>query len=912
VAALALALGTTGCFSGAEHEVTPTRPDIQAFRASPSSIASGSAAILSWTVSGATSVSIAPGVGAVTGTSVAVTPSATTTYVLSATNAGGSSTASVTLTVTGGPPAGLSYSRNPATYTVGQAITPNVPLSTGGAIASYAVSPPLPAGLALNGSTGVITGTPTSAAASAAYTVTGSNGSGSTTTSLTIEVVLPGLPTIVSFTAAPAAILAGGSSVLSWDVLGATALSIDNGVGPVVGTSTIVTPTVTTTYRLSATNAAGTVTADAIVDVAAPPANLRYATNPASYTVGSGITANVPAWDGGTPTSFIGDLPAGLVLDPTTGVVSGTPTAATPSTPCTITASNVAGSTTATLDITVVEGVLPPTNLVFSVNPAVYTRDVPIVPNVASSAGGVITEFTVIPALPAGLALDPSLPGITGTPSLAAPRATYTVTGRNLAGSTTADLVLSVNEPALAIVRQPANQSALPGGTATFTVVASGIGLHYQWLNGTIPVGADQNTYTTQVLALADDGASFSVVVSDGGGGSVTSSTAILTLRGFRPIAGRMVDALYGHTATRLDDGRVLIAGGNRQGAGSIDFAEIYDPATETFTRTPNSMSVPRQGHAAVKLRDGRVLIMGGCQAGALLCVRFWASIDIFDPATDRFLAPTPAAVLTTARAYFTAELLPAPDDRVLIAGGYVNRTTITGTAEIFTPGPSPGLETVLPTGSMSTPRAFAASAVLPDRGSVLVAGGQAVVQSVTVALSSAEQFRLAASDPPSSGAFAATGSLPGGRTNGLATPPKAGSTLPVLVTGGSGSGMPIGNPAAPFPALIGAEEFGAAIFSPTGPLAEGRNWQTSTRLPSTGEVLIAGGSASTTYLSSAEIYDPLTGVSTLAPPMGSPRAQHAATLLLDGSVLVTGGRTGPVGSVGTTLNTAEIWAPAR
>ena len=492
-------------------------------------------------------------------------------------------------------------------------------------------------------------------------------------------------------------------------------------------------------------------------------------------------------------------------------------------------------------------------------------------PNVASSAGGVITEYTVIPALPAGLALDPSLPGITGTPSVAAPLATYTVTGRNQVGSTTADLVLSVTEPALAIVTQPANQSALPGGTATFTVGASGVGLHYQWFRGATPVGTDQNTYTTPVLTLADDGASFSVVVTDGGGGSVTSSTAILTLRGFRPISGRMVDAVYGHTATLLDDGRVLIAGGNRQGAGSTDFAEIYDPATGSFTRTPNNMSVPRQGHAAVKLRDGRVLIVGGCQAGAILCVRFWASIDVFDPATNSFQAPTPAAVLGTARAYFTAELLPAPDDRVLIAGGYVNRSTITGTAEIFTPGSSPGLETVLPTGSMSTPRAFAASAVLPDLGSVLVAGGQAAVQGVTVALSSAEQFQLAASDPPSLGAFAATGSLSGGRTNGLATPPEEGSTLPVLVTGGSGSGMPIGNPAAPIPALIGAEEFGAASFSPTGPLSAARNWQSSTRLPSTGEVLIAGGNSSTTYLSSAEIYDPDNGRIHAGPADGVP-----------------------------------------
>ncbi len=910
LAAAAIVLGTSGCFGGAEHEVTPSRPVIRSFTATPSTVAPGGSSVLAWTVTGATSLSIAPGLGEVTGTSVSVRVTATTTYTLTATNAGGSSSTSVTVNVGAAPPAGLSYSQNPATYTAGVAIVPNVPTSTGGAITSYAVSPALPAGLVLNGTTGVISGTPAASAAMAVYAVTGTNATGSTTAGLTLTVVAPDLPTIVSFTAAPSSIAAGESSVLSWDVLGATLLSIDNGVGTVTGTGTTVTPTATTTYTLSATNVAGTVTATATVTVPVPPTNLRYTTNPASYTVGVVISPNTPLWDGGTPTSFTGSLPPGLLLDATSGVVSGTPTTATPATSYTITASNAAGSTSVILSITVTEGVLPPTNLVFSENPAVYTMGAPITPNVASNSGGVITEYSVTPPLPAGLSLDPALPGITGTPSAVTSQATYTVTGGNVAGSTSVALVLTVNPPVLAILTQPANQSALPGGTATFSVVASGVGLHYQWRNGATSVGTDQSSYTTPILTPADAGSIFSVVVTDGAGDSVTSANAVLTLRGFFPISNQMADALYGHTATLLDDGRVLIAGGNRQGAGSTDFAEIYDPATKSFTRTGNNMSHSRQGHAAVKLRDGRVLVLGGCQAGAILCTQFWATIDIFDPATNLFQEPRPTARLSTARAYFTAALLPSPDQRVLIAGGYVNRTTITDTADIFTPDPSPGSGTVLPTASMSTPRAFPTSVALPGDGTILVVGGEAVVQNVAVALSSAEKFLLVGGDQPSQGTFTATGSLAGGRTNGVATPPEDGSALPVLVTGGSGGGMPISNPAAQIPGLITAQEFDGAAFSSTGPLCVARNWQTSTRLPDSGEVLVAGGNSLATYLSSAEIYDPVTGVFTLAPPMGSPRAQHTATLLLDGTVLVAGGRTGPVGSVGTTLNSAEIWAP--
>jgi uncharacterized protein YkwD/single-stranded DNA-binding protein len=80
-------------------------------------------------------------------------------------------------------------------------------------------------------------------------------------------------PAISSFTATPSAITAGQTATLSWSVSGATTISIDNGVGDVSAlTSKAVSPTQTTTYRLTATNSAGSASAPATVTVTAAPA----------------------------------------------------------------------------------------------------------------------------------------------------------------------------------------------------------------------------------------------------------------------------------------------------------------------------------------------------------------------------------------------------------------------------------------------------------------------------------------------------------------------------------------------------------------------------------------------------------------------------------------------------------------
>ena len=87
----------------------------------------------------------------------------------------------------------------------------------------------------------------------------------------------------------------------------------------------------------------------------------------------------------------------------------------------------------------------------------------------------------------------------------------------------------------------------------------------------------------------------------------------------FTPTAGNMADVRTLPTATLLPDGMVLIAGGGSgTGGGSPqDTAEIYNPTTGMFTATANTMSTTRVGATATLLNTGMVLIAGGGGAGS-------------------------------------------------------------------------------------------------------------------------------------------------------------------------------------------------------------------------------------------------------------------------------------------------------
>jgi hypothetical protein len=175
--------------------------------------------------------------------------------------------------------------------------------------------------------------------------------------------------------------------------------------------------------------------------------------------------------------------------------------------------------------------------------------------------------------------------------------------------------------------------------------------------------------------------------------------------RAFRT-AAPMRTARVSHTAARLPDGRVLVAGGLTPD-GPTASAEVYDPRADRWDAVA-PMSTARASHVAVPLVDGRVLIMGG-GSGRLGDL---ATAELFDPATSRFVRVGPMR----ANHYLATRLA---DGRVLLTGGQGADGAILRGAELF----DPRTRAFVPTGDMVVPRVKHAAALLPD-GRVLLVGG--------------------------------------------------------------------------------------------------------------------------------------------------------------------------------------------
>lgn len=345
-------------------------------------------------------------------------------------------------------------------------------------------------------------------------------------------------------------------------------------------------------------------------------------------------------------------------------------------------------------------------------------------------------------------------------------------------------------------------------------------------------------------------------------------------------LTGSLHTARESHTAALLTNGNVLVAGGSSNNI-SVASTEVYSPTTHAWSVKEN-MNVARASAQVRLLANGRVLVAGGCTGNCLSAVT--RSAELYNPTTGTWAT---TGSMNRPRVYFGAVTLP--NGMILVAGGCTSLNsngcaTVTASAEIY--NPSTGMWTA--TGSMTVARGNLSLTLLPN-GKVLAAGGSTAAAD---ALGSSELYN------PATRTWTVTGKMNIPRSEHTAT--LLGNGM-VLAAGGEN--------------VNGVTFAQAELYSPalgkwvlTGPMKVGRLEHTAVLLAS-GKVLVSGGTKQTltsqTVLSSAELYNPVTGLWASTGSLKNSRSSHTSTLLASGLVLDAAG-SGPTDE----LISAELYTP--
>lgn len=484
---------------------------------------------------------------------------------------GGSSGAS-----TDPAPASLSYAINPAVYTVGTAIAPNAPRTSGGTATLYSVSPSLPAGLSLSATTGILTGTPSAVAAATAYLVIAGNSGGTTSSALSISVSPPTGPVIVT---------QPSSQVLQ--------------IGQTATFGVVATGTGTLTYQWSRNGAA----------IPGQTAT-SYTTQPITY-LDDDTTFTVSVTDsyGGSVTSRAAKLRLEGFVD--TGLM-------------TVARQGHAASRLATGGRVLVTGgfsidVLASSNLYDPVVGA-FTATGNLLNARQNHTSTLLGNGKVLVAggqggVAGGLGLasaetyEPGTGSFSPAGPMAGPRYYHTAT--------------LLADGKVLVVGGKASQAG-PDVLASAELFDPGS-------NTFTPTGSMSEARYWQTTTLLANG---KVLVSGGygiAGGPLSSAEIYDPATGLFTPTGRMGTPRYGQTATLIaSTGQVLVAGG--YGSTYLDSAELYDPTTGTFAET-GFLTFPRYFQTATVLPAGKVLVAGGLAGGYPL-----ATAELFDPVSATFV----------------------------------------------------------------------------------------------------------------------------------------------------------------------------------------------------------------------------------------------------------------------------------
>jgi NHL repeat/Galactose oxidase, central domain len=358
------------------------------------------------------------------------------------------------------------------------------------------------------------------------------------------------------------------------------------------------------------------------------------------------------------------------------------------------------------------------------------------------------------------------------------------------------------------------------------------------------------------------------VISTLAGGGS--NPVLLARTAGTFAATGDMTTPRVGHTATLLPNGKVLIAGGYAATAYTAT-AELYDPGTGTFVAT-GSMNPALMETTATLLADGRVLIVGILPPGSSSSL---ARAELYDPSTGIFAADGTLLKITR------------PVTATLLTNGKVLITGSTGPANFNVPYTAELYDSVAGkftmAGSMNLVHFYARATLLPT-GKVLIAENRCD--------GSSGGFEFY---DPSTDTFSVTG--------GIESCISIGPTATLLANG---------------EVLISGDSYDPSTGKFTAG-AEVVQWDNTTTLLPDETVLVTGGEPCAEYdiwcgnvtVADAFLRDPSTGAFAFAGAMITPRGAHQATLLLDGTVLISGGYTDSSLAAGAEIYTPAVLHPA-
>ena len=456
IACMAMTGCTTTQFAKIGEDASPV---ITSFSASPTPVSAGASATLSWTTSKADSVTVTPGDSEPLSAdgSIVLAPTETTTYTLTATNSVGTKTATTTVTVAATRANTIgSFTASPTSISPGG--SSKLSWTATGA-ARVAISPGAFTSTSTSGSTTVSPTTTTT------YTLTAINAAGGEvgTANVTVTVLqAASLPVVNSFTASPTGLGVGGSSTLNWATTGATSVTITPGTftSASASGSTTVSPASTTTYMLTASNAAGSVNATVTVAVQAADLPLIKSFTASSASISMGGTSTL-SW-ATTGATAVAITPGTFTSASASGSRAVSPTATTT---YTLTATNAAGSVKATVTV------------------AVQAANLPLIKSfTASSASISVGGTSTLSWTTTGATAMTITPGTFTSASASGSRAvsptattTYTLTATNAAGSVKAAVTVAV-QAALPLINSftASSTSISVGGTSTLSWATTG------------------------------------------------------------------------------------------------------------------------------------------------------------------------------------------------------------------------------------------------------------------------------------------------------------------------------------------------------------------------------------------------------------------------------------------------------